>query len=149
MFLAYDGSHTYMGRDGVRDEYLSNGVPAEIEQQWRDELDEKRRAAITEPGNWQSVSYFQHHGDHTHLQEILDAGPLGEWWERCAYLETTLGYIEFTCRMHYPVERLAEACRFIHRHAGQLGRDGVAEDQPPSRLPDLLARAERLADSLT
>lgn len=147
LFFGYDGSHSYMSRDAVEDEYRAYGVPAEVEQRWFEALLEERLAGLHRPGNWRTVSFLQLHQRSEYLDDVAAAEPAGEWWEQCSFLEATLRYIEFTCRRFYPPERLAELCRSIARQALPLA-DSVPADQPPDRVDRLMQRARSLRSML-
>lgn len=137
-----------MHRDGVEDEFRSSGVPREVEQAWFDELLEEQIVGLTRPGNWRSLSFLSHHGRSEYLDQVVGAKPLGEWWERCSFLEGMLTYVEYTCRRFYPPGRLAEVCRSVAEQAAPLA-DTMPADQPPNRVRDLVARAESLAAMLS
>ena len=82
-----------------------------------------------------------------YLERVAATEPVGEWWERCAFLEETLGYIEFTCRRFYPPEQLAGMCLSIAHRAAEPA-DTMPADQPPDRAARLVARTRSLADRL-
>jgi hypothetical protein len=94
LYLAHDGSRFYMSRNGVEHEYLSYGVPLEVEEQWRRELVAEKIAKLSQPGNWTTMNYLCHHNDTGYLNEAVTAEPLGEPWQRVSYLELLLEYIE-------------------------------------------------------
>jgi hypothetical protein len=137
-----------MGRDGVVADYLAYAVPSEVEAGWFDELLQERLSWLTQPGNWRTISFLNLHVRSEYLDEITSAEPMGEWWERCAFLEETLRYVEVTCRRFYPPERLAEVCRSIAEQAAPLA-ETMPPDQPPNRVTNLVAHASAFAALLS
>jgi hypothetical protein len=94
LFFAYEGSTFYMSRDGSDREFEAMDVPQELRRRWLEELTANRLAAIGEPGGWQSVNFFLHHGLVDHLQVVIGTAPAGKPWERTAYLELAAKYVD-------------------------------------------------------
>ena len=94
IFFRYDGSRFYMSRDGLEEAYLQARVPAQIEAAWLAELTDQKVDALGKPGNWSIVHFLTHHGDFRHTRALLDAEPKGKLWERVAFLEELVRYIQ-------------------------------------------------------
>lgn len=148
LFRAYDGSRSFMHRDGVEEDFLAYEVPLETERAWFNELLQEHLAALTRPGNWRSVSFLKHHGRCDYLEEVVAAEALGEWWERCSFFEQTLGFVEYYCRRHLPSARLADICASIAERAAPLAAT-MPIDQPANRVRDLVAHANAVAAVLS
>lgn len=140
LFLSYSGSHQYMFRDGVEDEYESLDVPPALECEWLATLTEQHLQLLYEAGNWRAVGFLTHHRMWDHLDAIVAAGPLGEWWERCAFWENVLRYIEGLARVG-PDRALAPLCDRVADEARTLARS-----QPPDQPT---GRSARLEDAAT
>jgi hypothetical protein len=142
LYLAHDGSRFYMSRNGVEHEYLSYGVPLEVEEQWRRELVAEKIAKLSQPGNWTTMNYLCHHNDTGYLNEAVTAEPLGEPWQRVSYLELLLEYIE-RCACFYPIDILRNAIDTAIIRIEQLDFAGVAvEAQLRGRVRKLIDDAE-------
>ena len=64
-----------------------------------------------------------------HLDAIVATGPLGEWWEQCAFWEDLVKYIESMARTGADA-RLAPICDRIAAEASELAASQPADQQP-------------------
>ena len=94
LFLDYEGSSFFMDRDGMRPLYLTAKIDASTEAIWLEELKLTWLASLTSPGNWRAVMLLTHHGDFSHLEELIAVEPLGVFWQKCAFLENLLHLIK-------------------------------------------------------
>src|SRR5262245_4643010 len=146
LFVTYDGSRFYMSRDGVEAEYERYGIPPEVERTWLDELTARKLELLPEPGNWAVVSFLLHHGDTRHLTRLVEAKPLGVFWQRCAYLETLLKYVN-RCSGAYDPADLRAAVEHVRDEADALTRR-VRSAKSLARVASLVTAAERRLDDL-
>lgn len=140
LFLQYDGSDFYMSRDGVESEYRGYAVPPGLELQWRKKLTAEKIAKLGQPGNWWTLNYLCHHNDTRFLHEVLRAEPLGELWERVAYLELLLEYTQ-RCAAFYPPGDIRGALRTVVTRTADLDMD----DAPAQQREQLRGRVRKLA----
>jgi hypothetical protein len=125
LYLRYAGSSFQLDRDGQ--DFGQYGVPAEIERRWAAELMAERLAALSEPANWPVIWFLKHHGYLGHLPLLVATAPQGRLWERIAYLEELLGYVD-DCADHrwgrtrpaYLPAELAAAVDHVAAQAGLL-----------------------------
>ena len=94
LFFRYEGSQFYMSREGADAEYSRFQVPAEIEAAWLEEMTLSRLRGLDAPGNWKVVHFLSSHQDFRHLDAVLGATPMGEMWERCAYVEQLISWMK-------------------------------------------------------
>ena len=87
IYFDYIGSRFFMDRDGIYPTYAKFKVSKEKEQKWLKELTEIKLKALKERGNWKTIFFLNQHSDFEHLNEILNSEPLGEYWEKCSFLE--------------------------------------------------------------
>ena len=87
LFFNYLGSRFFMDRDGDALLYESFKISKEQESEWLRELTNTKISALDKKGNWQTVFFLEHHSNFNFFDEILNAEPLGLYWEICAYLE--------------------------------------------------------------
>jgi hypothetical protein len=144
LFFDYDGSRFYMSRDGVDAEYERSGVPPEVERAWLEDLTAKKLGLLAAPGNWSVVSFLVHHGDTRHLARLVETKPLGVFWQRCAYLEGLLEYVE-RCSGTYDPGVLRAAVEHVRDQATALG-PRVRSPSALARVASLVTAAERRLD---
>jgi hypothetical protein len=147
LFFDYDGSGFYMSRDGVDVEYERYGVPPDVERAWLEELAATKLELLARPGNWHVVHFLLHHGDTRHLTRLVEAKPLGVVWERCAYLETLLKYVDI-CSGAYDADDLQAAVEQVLSEARAL-TPRVRSARSSARVGSLVAAAERRVDDLS
>jgi hypothetical protein len=124
LFFAYEGSTFYMSRDGRDREFAAMQVPQALQQRWLNEMKAERLAALGDPGGWRSVSFLLHHSVSGHLQTVLGHVPLGKPWERTAYLELAVKYVEqCASKAEVGAADRRRALRAIQACAGELQRE--------------------------
>jgi hypothetical protein len=147
LFFDYDGSGFYMSRDGVDAEYERSGVPPEVERAWLEDLTAKKLELLTAPGNWAVVSFLLHHGDTRYLPRLVEAKPLGVFWQRCAYLEDLLKYVN-RCSSEHGAADLRAATEYVLNEARLLARR-VRSARSLARVSALVEAAEQGLDELS
>ena len=132
LFFRYEGSGFFMSRDGADAQYRRYAVPPELEQQWRTALTAQKvaelRRAATWPAQYFALYYLRHHGDTRYLPEAMRAEPVGEYWQRCAYLEQLLDYAGQCARSH-PLDEIRPAVETVLRRAELLDEDSAPQQQ--------------------
>src|SRR5258708_1675076 len=93
LFFKYDGSTFYMSRDGADREYRSYAVPGDLERQWLRELTARPLDPLTRRGKWWTLNFLVPHRETNSVDRFIAPPPLGELWQRTAYLELLLEYI--------------------------------------------------------
>ena len=93
LFFKYDGSTFYMSRDGVQKEFNSYSIPDSLQKDWLTELREQKLPKLNERGNWTTIHFLNHHRQKGYLDKLISVKPLGELWEKCAYLEGLIEYL--------------------------------------------------------
>jgi len=120
-----------MSRDGADREYQSYAVPEDVEREWLRELTARHLAALVKPGNWWTLNFLVHHRDTNHLERVIAAPPLGELWQRTAYLELLLQYIRACQSAGAPRARFQTgAGSYSKRPAGAHGQDRLGQPLP-------------------
>jgi hypothetical protein len=147
LLFTHEGSRFYMSRDGVEYEYRDYAVPDELEQQWRQELTTEKLAKLDQPGNSWVLNYLCHHNDTRYLHRLMHAAPLGEFWQRCSYLELLLEYTE-RCAALYPTDDIRAALHAVLARSEQLGADNAPEAQLRERVRKLTDSAVRILSRL-
>jgi hypothetical protein len=147
LFFRYDGSRFYMSRDGVEYEYLDYAVPHELEMQWLQELTAEKLARLDQPGNWWVLNYFCSHNETRYLHEVMHAEPLGEFWQRCSYLELQLEYTA-RCAAFYPIDDIRAAVHTVLARTEELDVDHAPEEQLRGRVRKLTESAHRILSQL-
>jgi hypothetical protein len=115
MYLHYLGSTFYMSRDDRLEpgetvaRFNSYGVPPALLEEWKAELTATQLALLDSTGNWRVVNFLVHHGDREHLDDLLATPPRGRLWERCAYLECLLKYVDRCADDRYDDDRRSRA----------------------------------------
>jgi len=143
LFFRHDGSRFYMSRNDVEYEYLGYAVPRELEMQWREELTADKLAKLDQPGNWWTLNYLCHHNDTRYLHQVVQAEPLGEFWQRVSYLELLLEYTE-RCAACYPIDDIRAAIHTVRAKTEELDVDNAPEEQLRGRVRKLTETANRI-----
>jgi hypothetical protein len=126
-----------MSRDDVEEEYLALAVPASVSAAWLQELTEKHLSKLSADGNWWSVYVFGHHADYRHVAAVLGSEPRGQHWERCAFLETMLRYVnEAASQGLATADQVEDARRLATRESDQLYRR-ARSDASRSRVDEI------------
>ena len=147
LFFQHDGSRFNMSRNDLEATYLSYNVPKELESKWLGELTEQKLALLQSPGNWWSIFFLQSHQDCRHLSEILQARPLGLLWQRIAFVEEQLAYVE-TCRRRAPgIGDSGSAIDRVLANARAL-RSSCRSERTRRRVDQLVAKAELARSAL-
>jgi hypothetical protein len=142
MFFAFDGSRSFMDRDGARQEYEQFSVPREVEAEWLAELTDSYLQSLGSPGNWRAVHFFRNHHDCGHLGALTNARPRGVLWERTAYLEHLLDYVAM-CRSGTGGTNEARASvEHVISEASRL-RAACRADRTRKRVDALVEKAQR------
>jgi hypothetical protein len=101
IYFQYQGSTFFMTRDGV-DYTMFLEVPHEVLTEWDAEIKDLELAKLGLPGNVEALSFLAHHGYFEHLGDVLATPPLGRLWQRCAYLEQLLIFLDCCSDDRYP-----------------------------------------------
>jgi hypothetical protein len=147
LFFKYDGSTFYMSRDGADREYKSYAVPLDLERKWLRELTARHLAALVKPGNWWTLNFLVHHRDTNHLELAIATPPLGELWQRTAYLELLLEYVSACQSAGASRARIATALDVVRKHAVDLITRTRSETSR-ARVAKVLVEAERRSERL-
>ena len=141
LFFQHDGSRFNMSRNDLEATYLAYNVPKELESQWLRELTEQKLGLLQSPGNWWSIFFLLSHQDCRHLSLVLKARPLGLLWQRIAFVEEQLEYVEM-CRRG--ASGLGDSGGEIDRVlANARGlRSSCRSDRTRRRVDQLVAKAE-------
>jgi hypothetical protein len=142
MFFRHDGSRFYMSRNDVDSAYLAYGVPKELERKWLGELTEQKLGLLQSPGNWWSIAFLLHHQDGRFLRDVLSARPLGVLWERIAFVEHQLKYVEMCFRIGPDARQPSTGVERVLNNARALLRS-CRSDATRARVNQLIAKAER------
>lgn len=98
LFFQYDGSRFYMSRNGVEDEFAIYNISEALQKQWLLELREQKLAKLGERSNWRIIHFLNHHALEGYLDKLISNEPLGDFWEKCTYLEELVKYTNNTQR---------------------------------------------------
>jgi hypothetical protein len=150
MYFHYLGSSFYMSRDGaigeIQARFDSCQVPEDVIRQWSVELKAQQLASLNQPGNWCVLGFLEHHSYLEHLAEVIAQPPLGRLWEKCAYLEQLLTYIDRCVGQtndgrapHYPPRQLWSALDHVIPEAERLIRG--------ARASSSIDRANQIAEN--
>lgn len=140
LFFQYDGSLFYMSRDGADRVYASYGVPPSTESEWLAELTARKLAALGSDGNWWVLNFLVDHGIDGHLDEALAVKPLGKLWERTAFLEFLLRYVD-VCRETADRQTIDTAIDFVVAEGNKLLR-ACRSNRTRARVEKAIASAE-------
>ena len=143
VFMRYDGCQFYMSRDGVEADYVSAGVPLEVEAVWLRELFREKLQLLTLDGNWRVLRFLNVHSEVGHLAEVVPAEPKGKLWERCAYLEQLLRYTEKVKQAGVDMDLVVQAAHKAVGEGERLLKRAKSRDSI-RRVQDVLAQARRL-----
>jgi hypothetical protein len=141
MFFRYDGSRFYMSRDDCEATYASFEVPESTEREWIEELTALKIAALGAAGNWRVLNFLVNHRLEGHLNEVIAAKPLGKLWERTAFLEFLLSYVE-VCRASAAHETIERGIDVVIAEGNRL-LPVCRSDRSRSRVGAVIAAAER------
>ena len=136
-----------MSRDGADREYQSYAVPEDVEREWLRELTARHLAALVKPGNWWTLNFLVHHRDTNHLERVIAAPPLGELWQRTAYLELLLQYIRACQSAGAPRALIASALDVVQKHADDLMKRSRSETSR-ARVAKVLVGAKHRSEKL-
>jgi len=145
LFFQHDGSRFYMSRNDVEDVYAAYGVPTELEARWLEELTEQKLGLLQTPGNWRSIHFFVDQRDCRELTAVLHAKPLGVLWQRIAFVEEQLSYVEMCGGEGSDLSASRAGIRQVLANAHDLRRS-CRSDRSRSRVDRLIAKA-RLANA--
>ena len=147
LFFNYDGSLFYMSRDGADREYQSYAVPGDQEREWLRELTAHHLAALVKPGNWWTLNFLVHHRDTNHLARVVATPPLGELWQRTAYLELMLEYLSACQSAGVSRAQIVSALQVVQKHAmGLMTRS--RSDTSRARVAKVLEESQRRIEKL-
>ena len=76
-----------MQKEGIYLDYKKFKVSKEQERKWMRDMVNTKLDELSDKGNWEAISFLNHHGMFKYLDKILESKPLGEYWEKCAFLE--------------------------------------------------------------
>lgn len=141
LFFQHDGSRFNMSRNDLEATYLAYNVPKELESQWLSELTKQKLALLKSPGNWWSILFLRSHQDCRHLSDVLQARPLGVLWQRTAYVEEQLAYVEMCRRSASGIGDSGAAIDRVLANARAL-RSSCRSDRTRKRVDQLVAKAE-------
>jgi len=99
LFFDHDGSRFNMSRNDLEATYAAYNVPEQLEHQWLSDLTRQKLQLLQSPGNWWSIHFLLSHRDCRHLGDVLEAKPIGVLWQRIAFVEEQLSYVEL-CTHH-------------------------------------------------
>jgi hypothetical protein len=95
-------------------------------------------AKLDQPGNWWTLNYLCHHNDTRYLHQVVRAEPLGEFWQRCSYLELLLECTE-RCAAFYPIDDIHAAIHTVLAKTEELDVDNAPDEQLRGRVRKLTA----------
>jgi hypothetical protein len=98
LFFNHDGSRFNMSRNDLEATYAAYNVPEQLERQWLSDLTMHKLQLLQSPGNWWSIHFLLSHRDCGHLSDVLQARPIGVLWQRIAFAEEQLSYVEMCTR---------------------------------------------------
>ena len=152
LFIRFDGSRFYMSRDGVIEEYERYGVPPELEGSWLQELTDVHLAEIGSANGWRTVDFLLQHVMLDRLEQLLSPPPSGVLWQRCAYEEELLRYLDrcgdgqvagpVRAPLCYSADVLEEGLARVETNAQALHRR-VRAERSVARVDKLLAGVSR------
>lgn len=141
LFFQHDGSRFNMSRNDLEATYLAYNVPKEFESLWLSELTEQKLALLQSPGNWWSIFFLRSHQDCRHLSDVLQARPLGLLWQRIAFVEEQLAYVEMCRRRASGIGDSGAAIDRVLANTRAL-RSSCRSDRTRRRVDQLVAKAE-------
>ena len=120
-----------MDRDGIYPTYEKFKISKEQEKKWLKEMTKSKLEELDKKGNWNTIFFLNHHSDFEHLNQILDSEPLGEYWEKCSFLEEL--YKMTKCANLSQAEN-----QKVLSYILQQGNRILKETQTPDRINELL-----------
>lgn len=152
IFHHYEGSRFHMDRDGASEEYLKLSVPREVEQGWMAEITRSHLEKLASAEGWNAVYFLRHHQEFGYLEEIVAAPSSGVFWQRCAYEELLLEYLDrcvdgalsgpVRAPLRYDSAAIARALDRVEGNADAL-RGRVRSDRSVRRAEALSANVSR------
>ncbi len=142
LFFKHDGSRFYMSRNDMEAVYAAYGVPEELERDWLIELTEQKVASLQSPGNWWTIHFLLDHRDCRYAGDVLQARPLGVLWQRIAFVEEQLEYVEMCYRQRSGVGDAGAVIEPVLANARAL-LTSCRSDRTRTRVNQLVAKAER------
>jgi hypothetical protein len=122
-------------------------VPRDLEREWLRQLTARHLAALVKPGNWWTLNFLVHHRDTNHLERVIATPPLGELWQRTAYLEFMLEYISACQSAGVSRAQIASALQVVQQHAMHLITRSRSEASR-ARVAKVLLEVERRSEKL-
>tara|TARA_R110002124_G_scaffold115056_1_gene270734 strand:+ start:128 stop:499 length:372 start_codon:yes stop_codon:yes gene_type:complete len=120
-----------MDRDGIYPTYEKFKISKEQEKKWLKEMTKSKLEELDKKGNWNTIFFLNHHSDFEHLNQILDSEPLGEYWEKCSFLEELYKMTKWA--------NLSQAeNQKVLSYILQQGNRILKETQTPDRIYELL-----------
>jgi hypothetical protein len=142
LFFSFEGSRFYMSRNDVESVYLSYNVPLEVERRWLSELTDQKLGMLQSPGNWWSINFLLSHRDGRHLSDVLQARPRGVLWQRTAFVEEQLSYVEMCLRLGCSIGEARTGIEQVLANARAL-LSSCRSDRTRGRVNQLIAKAEQ------
>jgi hypothetical protein len=147
LFFKHDGSRFYMSRNDMEAVYAAYGVPEELEREWLSELTKQKLASLQSPGNWWTIHFLLDHRDCRHAGDVLRAKPLGVLWQRIAFAEGQLSYVELCTHHGQDVGDASAGIDQVLANARALLRS-CRSDRSRGRVNQLVVRAELARSAL-
>ena len=147
LFFEHDGLRGAMAQNGVLADYVAFEVPEELERQWLKDLTAAKVSALKSPGNWWSVHFLVSHRDCSHLTDVLKTKPLGVLWQRIAYVEEQLSYVEMCARRLSHVSDATAAIEQVLTNCLDLRRS-CRSDRSKHRVDQLAVKAGQARSAL-
>lgn len=147
IFFDYDGYYFHMDRELPRHqmESIRANVTPEIRAAWMEELTERALRTLTEEGNSRSIYVFNYHSLYGHLESIMKSELHGSWWQRCAFLEDLLRYVDGCKKGGCDASLIDTALRKVVLEADRIRRRVRAKDSV-ERVEKVLADAKGRLD---
>jgi hypothetical protein len=147
LFFKHDGSRFYMSRNDMEAVYAAYGVPEELEREWLSELTKQKLASLQSPGNGWTIHFLLDHRDCRYAGDVLEARPLGVLWQRIAFVEDQLQYIEMCNRHRSNVGDPRAGIEHVLSSARALV-SSCRSNRTKTRVAQLVAQAERARSAL-
>jgi hypothetical protein len=142
LFIAYNGFHFHMLRDGVIDEYRQANVPPETEAEWLERITQRKLRELSKDDNWSVIYFLKAQGDYRHLARVLEADPRGNLTRQCIFLEVLLEYARAAGKAGIDPTLVKQAVSKVITDAERLLRKARSKDSV-RRIQDLLAEARQ------
>ncbi len=147
LFFKHDGSRFYMSRNDIEAVYAAYGVPEELEREWLMELTQQKLASLQSPGNWWTIHFLLDHRDCRYVGDVLQTRPLGLLWQRIAFVEEQLEYVEMCYRQRPGIDDASAGIEQVLANARAL-LSSCRSDRTRTRVNQLVAKAERAHSAL-